>query len=196
MSNKTAFIYSKHPLVQEWVTHSLKELGWEVNSSNKDKNIKFDVAIVEINTESDTLLLEQIDSPIVIFSCLAETKLISLLFDFEVNGIIRVSSNLENIKETMDAAAKGEEYYDEIMITFLLSEKYRKIHERIISLSNREQQIIEGILSDLTNDQIAEKFNLSVRTVNAHKRNILQKMQERSFVGVIKTMLTYTLRYS
>ena len=80
-------------------------------------------------------------------------------------------------------------------IWYLLSDKYREIHDRISSLSKREHEIIEGILTDLTNDEIAVKFDLSVRTVNAHKRNILQKMEERSLVGVIKTMLTYTLRY-
>jgi FixJ family two-component response regulator len=96
----------------------------------------------------------------------------------------------------MESAERGEEYYDEIWLTYLLSDKYREIHERISSLSKREHEIIEGILQDLTNDEIAEKFDLSVRTVNAHKRNILQKLQERSLVGVIKTVLTYTLRYS
>ena len=137
----------------------------------------------------------EIDVPIVVFSRLSESKLIGLLFDYEVNGLIRLSSDLDTIRESMDAAEKGEEYFDEVLITYLLSDKYRKIHERISSLSKREHEIIGGIMADLTNDEIADKFGLSVRTVNAHKRNILQKMQERSLVGVIKTMLTYTLRY-
>lgn len=196
MSSKTALIHSKYPLVREWVTHSLEELGWQVCSSKEDRNTKFDVAIVEINNESDAEILKEMANPVVIFSRLGETKLIGLLFDSEVNGVIRLSSDLETINKTMEAAASGKEYFDEVMITFLLSSKYREIHDRITSLSRRELQIIEGILSDLTNDEIAEKFDLSVRTVNAHKRNILQKMKERSFVGVIKTMLTYTLRGS
>ncbi|MCP4460980.1 MAG: response regulator transcription factor [Cytophagales bacterium] len=196
MMNGRVIIYSKFPLVRKWLSYSLKELGWEVVlSEDPQDKIKCDVAIVEINEESDTIFLENIHSPVVAFSRLPESKLVGLLFDFEVKGVIRLSSALNSVKETIIAAAKGDEYFDEVFISYLLSNKYREIHDRISSLSRREHEIIEGIFADMTNDEIADKFNLSVRTVNAHKRNILQKMQERSLVGVIKTMLTYTLRY-
>lgn len=193
MSQHRVIIYSKHPLVQDYLSKTLDALGWTVDN---ESNPALDVAIVEVKEEMDIQRLEKIDIPVVVFSSLVETKLIGLLFDYDVKGVIRLASDMNSINETMNAASSGAEYFDEVFITYLLSDKYRKIHERISSLSKREHEIIDGILSDLTNDEIAAKFNLSVRTVNAHKRNILQKMQERSLVGVIKTMLAYTLRYS
>jgi len=193
---KRIVIYSRYPLVRDWLSHFLEALGWEISfASDKTGRIKADVALLEVNGIEDEKILNQLTIPVVVFSRLPETKLLGLLFDFEVSGVIRFSSDLGAVKETMEAAAKGEEYFDEVMISYLLSDKFRQIHDRISSLSKREHEIIAGIMADLTNDEIADKFDLSVRTVNAHKRNILQKMQERSLVGVIKTMLTYTLRY-
>lgn len=196
MSDKKVIIYSKYPLVRKWLSYSLMELDWEVSFyEDGSREAEADLAIIEINEGKDELIIDKLDIPVVIFSRLPETKLIGLLFDLEVKGVIRLSSDIDSIRETIDAAASGGEYFDEVFITYLLSDKYREIHERISSLSKREHEIIEGILADLTNDEIADKFNLSVRTVNAHKRNILQKMKERSLVGVIKTMLNYTLHY-
>ncbi len=195
MSTGQISIYSKHPLVAEWLSYFLKNLGWVTILEEGDQvSTESIIAVVEINNEEDLLLLKK-KIPVIVFSRLPEAKLIGLLFDFEVKGIICMSSNLATIRETVDAAASGNEYFDEVFITYLLSNKYRKIHERISSLSKREHEIVKGILYDLTNDEIATKYNLSVRTVNAHKRNILQKMNERSLVGVIRTMLTYSLGY-
>jgi len=196
MPKRSVIIYSKYPLVRNWASHFLESLDWEISfASDRPTNFNADVALMEVNGIEDEKALTQMTIPVVVFSRLPETKLLGLLFDFEVSGVIRLSSDLNAVKETMEAAANGEEYFDEVMISYLLSDKFREIHDRISSLSKREHEIIAGIMADLTNDEIADKFDLSVRTVNAHKRNILQKMQERSLVGVIKTMLTYTLRY-
>ena len=191
MLQRRAIIHSRHALVKHCLSKSLLELDWLV----VDDDSPVDVAIVEVSGEKDIQFLEKISIPVVVFSSLVETKLIGFLLDYDVKGVVRLSSDMHSISETMNAVYHGGEYFDELIITYLLSDKYREIHERISSLSNREHQIITGTLADLTNDEIANKFGLSVRTVNAHKRNVLQKMKERSLTGVIKTMITYTLRY-
>jgi DNA-binding NarL/FixJ family response regulator len=197
MNQKKAIIHSRFPLVTEWLMNSLLKIGWEMEE-NRNSLDRSCVRIVEIADISDTKTLEiqvRYGAPVVIFSRLPVTKLLGLLFDYEISGVIHFASDNRSIKEVMDAASRYEEYYDETILTFILSNKYREIHERIAAISNREMEIIEGIMADLTNDEIAEKFDLSVRTVNAHKRNILQKMGERSLVGVVRTMLTYTLHF-
>ena len=197
MNSKRVIIHSRFPLMIEWLTNSVKKIGWEIEENENSRDTSL-VRIVEIADKSDLKTLEiqlRYLTPIVIFSRLPVTKLLGLLFNYEIAGVIHFSSDQNSIKEVLDAAHVAEEYYDETILTFMLSSKYREIHERISSISHREMEIIEGIMDDLTNDEIAKKFDLSVRTVNAHKRNILQKMNERSLVGVVRTMLTYTLHF-
>ena len=197
MNSKSAIIHSRFPLVTEWLENLVKKFGWEL-AENRNSLDKKCIRIVEIADVKDNKTLEvqlRYGAPVIIFSRLPVTKLLGLLFDYEIAGVIHFSSDENAIREVLQAASQGEEYYDETILTFMLSSKYREIHDRIASISHREMEIIEGIMADMTNDEIAEKFDLSVRTVNAHKRNILQKMNERSLVGVVKTMLTYTLRF-
>lgn len=197
MDVKKAIVISRYPLVSEWLTTLLSGLDWQVSDVESEK----DASVVRIVHIADAKDLEQLQrelatgASVVVFSHLAQTQLLSIIFDHEIKGIIHFSVDMNTVRETLDAALRGEEYFDETILTFMLSDKYRDIHLRVSSLSKRELEIIDGILEDLTNDEIAERFDLSVRTVNAHKRNILQKMEERSLVGVVKTILTYSLRF-
>lgn len=43
-------------------------------------------------------------------------------------------------------------------------------------ISNRERDIIRLIITKNTSDEIANKLNISVHTVNTHRRNILKKL--------------------
>jgi len=197
MDVKKAIVFSRYPLVSEWLSALLSSMGWQVNANDEDKNTDA-IRIVDISDVLDLEMLEaqlETGAPVVVFSRLSETKLLGIIFDYEIKGVIHFSTQMNAIQETLEAAAIGEEYFDETILTFMLSAKYREIHDRVSSLSKRELEIIDGILEDLTNDEIAVRFDLSVRTVNAHKRNILQKMDERSLVGVVKTILTYSLRF-
>lgn len=195
---KSVHIFSGHSLAIEWLQTELGKLGWnaEIRKSGISKE---SIAIVDIGKAEDVKLIQEAEDrgvPIVIFSRLPERKLLSILYEFEVNGFIHWASDLNSIRLTMEAADKDDEYFDEKILSLILTGKYQAIYERISSLSNRELEIIDGIMDDLTNDEIAERFVLSVRTVNAHKRNILQKLEERSLVGVARTMLDFTLRYN
>lgn len=197
MSTKKAVVYSKYPLVREWLSYSLKKLDWEVAFAEDERDeAGADVAVIEVNEKSDERVIDESNLPVVVFSRLPNPKLIGLLYDFDISGVVRLSSDTETLQESMDAALNGEEYFDEVLIGYLLSDKYRDIHECISSLTRREHDVIKGILDDLSNEEIAVKYRLSIRTVNSHKRNILLRMEERSIVGVIKTILTYALRYS
>jgi DNA-binding NarL/FixJ family response regulator len=197
MDAKKAIVFSRYPLVSEWLSALLSGMGWQVTMGVEDKNTEV-LRIVDISDGQDLVILEaqlETGAPVVVFSRLPETKLLGIIFDYEIKGVIHFSTQMNAVEETLEAAANGEEYFDETILTFMLSGKYREIHDRVRSLSKRELEIIDGILEDLTNDEIAERFDLSVRTVNAHKRNILQKMEERSLVGVVKTILTYSIRF-
>jgi DNA-binding NarL/FixJ family response regulator len=197
MDVKKALVLCRYPLVSEWLAALLSGMDWVVSQNPSDTS-QTTVRIVDISDIQDLATLDvQINTgaPVVVFSRLPETKLLAILFEYEIKGVIHFSSQLSSIRETLDTAHQGEVYFDETILTFILSDKYREIHERVSSLSKRELEIIDGILEDLTNDEIAERFDLSVRTVNAHKRNILQKMNERSLVGVVKTILTYSLQF-
>ena len=63
------------------------------------------------------------------------------------------------------------------------------IQERINLLSERERQIINLILDGKLNKQIAYDLSISISTVEAHRANIMHKMQAKNVAQLIKMYL-------
>jgi len=58
-----------------------------------------------------------------------------------------------------------------------------------ISLTNRERQILKLITQETTNTDIALSLNISKRTVETHKKNIILKLGATNTIGLIKIAL-------
>jgi DNA-binding CsgD family transcriptional regulator len=67
-----------------------------------------------------------------------------------------------------------------------LSDYFKKRY----SLTDREQEIIAGVLQGLSNSQISEKMFISTRTVESHLYNIFQKTAIKSRVQLVNLILT------
>lgn len=60
-----------------------------------------------------------------------------------------------------------------------------------VSLSERELQIIELVAAGLTNQAIAEKLEISKRTVDNHISNILDKTRTYNRVALVRWALQW-----
>ncbi len=58
-------------------------------------------------------------------------------------------------------------------------------------LSDRELQVIEWVAAGLTNEQIAEKLEISKRTVDNHLSNILTKTETKNRVALVRWALQW-----
>lgn len=58
-----------------------------------------------------------------------------------------------------------------------------------MTLTKREQQILELIANELTSEQIAQNLHISIPTVESHRRNMFRKLGVQSVVGLVKEAL-------
>lgn len=203
MQVKKIGIFSRFELTAKGLAGQIRELNFDVEGFNSLEGFRpqdFAVIVVDYHGELDSRIFNRLVAsrhPVgtVVFSSLKGTKLLPILFEYEVNAAVGPTSRPEALKAALEAAAGFESFFDEQMLTYILSDKFRAIYERINSISPREWEIIDGVLEDLTNEEIALRYNLSIRTVNAHKRNILQKLETRSLVGLTRMMMDFTTRY-
>jgi len=63
------------------------------------------------------------------------------------------------------------------------------IDGRLAALSNREREVLQGLVSGLANKQIAFNLGISPRTVEIYRANLMTKMQASSLSDLVRMAL-------
>jgi len=58
------------------------------------------------------------------------------------------------------------------------------------SLTSREQEILELIWAGFKNKEIGQRLKISVKTVEAHRANMMKKMRVSNTAQLLKTAIT------
>ncbi|MEL6916609.1 MAG: response regulator transcription factor [Bacteroidota bacterium] len=69
----------------------------------------------------------------------------------------------------------------------------RKRKDHPFDLTNKELQVLELVLSGLTNKQISEKLQNSQRTIETHRFNLMRKMEVKNLMDLAKRAREYNL---
>jgi two-component system response regulator FixJ len=64
------------------------------------------------------------------------------------------------------------------------------IDDRLAALSNREREVLEGLVAGRANKQIAFDLGISPRTVEIYRANLMTKMQAASLSELVRMALT------
>lgn len=106
------------------------------------------------------------------------------------SGYIMKSAGRNELKEAILTIMDGKHYFSDeatqsIMMD-LVKGKGKSSSPDPIHITDRELEILELIVQEYTNQEIAEKLYISSRTVDAHRRNLLQKTGARNTAGLVK----------
>lgn len=63
------------------------------------------------------------------------------------------------------------------------------VQERLCSLSERERQVLEGLVAGKANKVIAHDLGISPRTVEIYRSNVMTKMQARSLPELVRLVI-------
>ncbi len=67
----------------------------------------------------------------------------------------------------------------------------QRAHEAMLArLTAREQQVLERIVAGRLNKQIADDLGISIKTVEAHRANIMEKLQVTTVADLMKVALS------
>lgn len=106
------------------------------------------------------------------------------------HGYLLKNSTKNDFVEAIETVLSGKRYLSEQisqqMINNLISGKTNQPDQEEVHLTKREREIIQHIADDLSNQQIADELNISLRTVETHRRNIMQKLKVKTVVALLK----------
>ena len=65
----------------------------------------------------------------------------------------------------------------------------KRARELLSRLTPREEQVLDRIVAGRLNKQIADDLEISIKTVEAHRANIMDKIEARTMADLMKTAL-------
>ncbi|WP_313191438.1 response regulator transcription factor [Sphingobacterium sp.] len=125
---------------------------------------------------------------IIAFSSFDESHYIKQILRNGAKGYLLKNADRQTIIEAIFQVAEGENYIDERLKSSLLQESIfghkRSMHD--IPLTNRETEILRLIAEEFTNQEIADKLFIGLRTVETHRLNLNQKLGVKTSAGLVK----------
>lgn len=105
-----------------------------------------------------------------------------------VGGYLLKDAGDFEIRKAIDLVMAGENYYSAKVTNAIMlgmAKKPKKRMAQAVELSEREKEVLYHILQQETNKEIADKLFISLRTVDAHKRNLIEKTGSRNLAGLV-----------
>ncbi len=164
-----------------------------------DKN-KYDVCIIDINMpklngiETAKRIKERkYDTKIIILTTHNEKEFISEMLMIGVSGYVLKNATKLQLTDAIKEIVKGGRYFSSEVHESILNNYLNKIEkeksqlpEESITLTPRETEIVQLLAKEYTNENIANTLFISYRTVETHRKNIMQKTKTKNLAGLIK----------
>jgi DNA-binding NarL/FixJ family response regulator len=136
-------------------------------------------AIREVSPETATLILTVSDS----------SQVVREVLKAGARGYLLKSDAGRELAEAVHAIRHSRTYFTD-KITSMVIEQY--VEDRVenqtepSNLSPRELEIIRLLASGESNKEVATELNLSVKTVDSHRTNLMRKLRVTSLAGLLR----------
>jgi len=114
------------------------------------------------------------DLKILTLSSFGDENYYAKMIEAGVKGFLLKNTNIAELEQAIvEVAAGGTWFSNELLRKVIAS--MNKSKNKDLNFSDREIEILKYVCNGLTNEQIAEKINLSYDTIRWHRSNLLTK---------------------
>nr|WP_321252422.1 response regulator transcription factor [uncultured Ruegeria sp.] len=196
-------IVDDHPMVAEGIQSILESydeievvgtLGSGQDAVDQAARLNPDVVLMDLNMpgmgglSATEIILERLpDIRILILSMHDSPEYISTALSHGAKGYILKDVPTDEIKHAIDAVMKGEQY----LCTGASGSLKPKGDNAREALTGREQTILLELAQGKSNKDVAHALDISVRTVETHRKNIKRKLGISSTAGLTRYALEH-----
>ena len=160
---------------------------------------KADVLVLDINMPKldgigvlKAFKNRSVDQKTIILSGLSDPKLVQEVIALGAKGFIEKSSASDHIIKAIKAVHRGEKYYSDnikeslfdLYINDTKTDDAIKSSSVVEPLTEREIEVLKLITQELSTSEIAKKLDLTVKTIETHRRNLYKKLKVKNVVGL------------
>ncbi|MBY6081468.1 MULTISPECIES: response regulator transcription factor [Ruegeria] len=196
-------IVDDHPMVAEGIQSILESfddikvvgtLGNGRDAVDQAARLQPDVILMDLNMpglgglSATELILERLpDTRILILSMHDSPEYISTALSHGAKGYVLKDVPTDEIKQAIDAVMRGERY----LCTGAIGSLEPKEDAAREALTGREQTILLELAQGKSNKEVALALDISVRTVETHRKNIKRKLGISSTAGLTRYALEH-----
>jgi DNA-binding NarL/FixJ family response regulator len=169
--------------------------GFEVMQLVAEQDV--DVCLLDISMpgmdgiETARLLKEKKpDVKVIILTTYNDREIVEEMIDIGVSGYILKNATKQELVDAITKVYNGGMYFSNEVQQSLM-ENYVKLNRQqkspqAIVLTEREKEILQLLSKEYTNEKIAAELNISYRTVETHRKNIMHKTNAHNLAGLLK----------
>lgn len=105
------------------------------------------------------------------------------LLQQEVLGLLLKSCSPQELREGLQQILAGRQYI------CAESRELAEAGDSLAALTQRERQVLQQIVRGASNQEIAERFSISAKTVDNHRTNLMRKLDVHSVGGLVQVAL-------
>ena len=164
-----------------------------VDALNKAKELNPDMLLLDISMpELDGMEVLQIikkrtpEIKVLILTAHYESEYIEEVRNKGADGYLLKNTTLTELNDAITKIYNGGKYFFDKQSEYNLNDNIDNP-----DLTDREIQILRMLVSELSTKVIADKLNVSVRTVDTHRENIKKKLNASSLISLVKAAIKY-----
>lgn len=205
MTRTKVVIVDDHPMVAQGIQSILEDyddIDVIATLGNGREAVSFlernqaDVILMDLNmpeigglAATEILLEQNSNAKVLILSMHDSAEYIASAMQHGAAGYILKDVPTEEIKTAIDTVMKGERYLC-TGAKFSLEPQEDEAREQ---LTSREQTVLLELAQGRSNKEVAEALNISVRTVETHRKNIKSKLGISSTAGLTRYAMEHGL---
>lgn len=193
--SKTAIIVDDHPLLCQAVRNALDSIGFEtigetsdgVNALQMIESRHPDIVILDIGLEKidgltvlKRIVRQKLDTRVLVYTSQTKQTFAARCLQAGASGFVSKSEPISQLIKAIETIASGHMLFPELAVQHFGNASGPS--GRLENLSDREMQILILLAEGLPNRTIAEKLNISSKTVSGHKVNLMMKLSISSVV--------------
>jgi len=150
-----------------------------------------DISMPEINGIELTKRIndQDLSTNILVLSTHFEEEYILKSFDAGASGYLPKDADEDEVISAIHTIASGEVYYtpkvSQILAQSVIKKNKKELGENK-ELTEREIEILQLVVDGLSNKEIADQLFISVRTVDTHRRNLMEKLEAKNTAELVR----------
>lgn len=112
-----------------------------------------------------------------------------------VDGYVHKDAEPEELIFGINKVMNNEKFYSIEISSLLINNIYNKPHRGLPFLTNKEKQVIKHLMEGCSSKEIASILDVSPRTIETHRANVLNKFALKNTTELIKKIVEQKIKF-